>query len=171
MTKHAKLASQARLPELANPPAIPTRLDAAMPTLKKRSGNFLAKRSVRVELWTSPSTTTMSEYLSPTAARATPNASRVDFPVFICVSKIGHSLRCYPPIHPLATHFGMTQFLFLSQPQRHEQVALTCQFGASYFVARGSKFNGPGQSVRWPFWLPQPSRVCHDDWDPWIVCS
>ena len=55
MTKAAKLASQARLPDDARPPATPTRFDSAMPTLKKRSGNFLAKISVRVELWTSPS--------------------------------------------------------------------------------------------------------------------
>src|SRR5713101_3142016 len=89
MTKQAKLASQARLPELARPPAMPTRLDSAMPTLKKRSGNFLAKSSVRVELWTSPSTTTISGYLSPISARARPNASRVDFPGFIKVSPRG----------------------------------------------------------------------------------
>src|SRR6516164_9411728 len=86
MTKQAKLASQARLPEAARPAAVPTRFDSAMPTLKKRSGNFLAKKSVRVELWTSPSTTTISGYFSPAAANAMPKASRVDFPVFIPIS-------------------------------------------------------------------------------------
>ena len=69
MTKAAKLASQARLPDAASPPATPTRFDSAMPTLKKRSGNFLAKCSVRVELWTSPSTTTMSGSCSPEAGQ------------------------------------------------------------------------------------------------------
>ena len=60
MRKQAKLAAQARLPEAAMPAAALTRSDSAMPTLKKRSGNFLAKKSVRVELWISPSSTTMS---------------------------------------------------------------------------------------------------------------
>src|SRR2546426_12337302 len=82
MTKQAKLASQARLLEAARPDATPTRFDSAMPTLKKRCGNFLAKCSVRVELWTSPSTTTMSGKSSPSLANANPNASRVDLPFF-----------------------------------------------------------------------------------------
>src|SRR6516165_9556941 len=59
---------------------MPTRFDSAMPTLKKRSGNFLAKKSVRVELCTSPSTTTMSGCCAPASASASPNASRVDLP-------------------------------------------------------------------------------------------
>src|SRR5438105_3393720 len=80
MMKAAKLASQARLPAQVRPAATPTRLDSAMPTLKKRSGNFLAKKSVRVELCTSPSTTTMSGNLSPTCAKARPKASRTDLP-------------------------------------------------------------------------------------------
>src|SRR6516225_3513316 len=84
MMKQAKLLSQARLPDAARPPATPTRFDSAMPTLKKRSGNFLAKKSVRVELCTSPSTTTMSGLDSPSAASAMPNASRTDLPIFIC---------------------------------------------------------------------------------------
>src|SRR4051794_34707977 len=83
MTKAAKLASQARLPEAARPPATPTRLDSAMPTLKKRGGDFLGKRIVRVELLTSPSTTTRSGWLSPSCARAMPNASRMDLPSFM----------------------------------------------------------------------------------------
>src|SRR5271166_439857 len=83
MTKQAKLLSQARLPEQAMPAETPTRLDSAMPTLKNRSGNFLAKCSVRVELWTSPSKTTMSGYCAPILARARPNASRTDLPGFI----------------------------------------------------------------------------------------
>src|SRR5215213_2090609 len=82
MTNAAKLASQARLPEAARPLAALTRFDSAMPTLKKRSGNFLAKKSVRVELWTSPSRTTMSAYCSPSFASAMPNASRMDLPIF-----------------------------------------------------------------------------------------
>src|SRR5438128_9843527 len=86
MTKQAKLASQARLPEPASPAATPTRFDSAMPTLKKRSGNFLAKCSVRVELCTSPSTTTRSAYWAPACARASPNASRVDLPGFMTPS-------------------------------------------------------------------------------------
>src|SRR5262249_46150931 len=59
------------------------RFDSAMPTLKNRSGNFLAKYSVRVELFTSPSSTTMSAFVSPSWARARPNASRVALPSFI----------------------------------------------------------------------------------------
>src|SRR5215471_6447034 len=93
MTKQAKLDSQARFPELARPPAMPTKFDSAMPTLKKRSGNFLAKKSVRVELCTSPSTTTISGYFSPAAANAMPKASRVDFPVFI--SHLPYRLRSF----------------------------------------------------------------------------
>src|SRR6266550_4507425 len=81
----AKLASHACLPAAARPLATPTRFDSAMPTLKKRSGNFLAKKSVRVELCTSPSRTTMSGCVSPSFASARPNASRTDFPSFICV--------------------------------------------------------------------------------------
>src|SRR4051794_87514 len=83
MTKQAKLASQARLPDAAMPDAALTRFDSAMPTLKNRAGNFLAKKSVRVELWTSPSSTTTSANCSPTFARARPNASRVDLPIFM----------------------------------------------------------------------------------------
>src|SRR5262249_53499931 len=63
------------------PAATPTRFDSAMPTLKKRSGNFLAKKSVRVELWTSPSSTTTSGWASPSFSRARPNASRTDLPI------------------------------------------------------------------------------------------
>src|SRR5262249_39689844 len=59
-----------------------TRFDSAMPTLKNRSGNFLAKKSVRVELCTSPSTTTTSLWAAPNSASARPNASRVDLPCF-----------------------------------------------------------------------------------------
>src|SRR5205809_1795028 len=83
MIKQAKLASHERLPELAMPADTPTRFDSAMPTLKNRCGNFLAKKSVRVELCTSPSRTTMSGYCSPSLANARPNASRVDLPIFI----------------------------------------------------------------------------------------
>src|SRR5581483_2513024 len=81
MMKQAKLAAQTCLPDDARPPATPTRFDSAMPTLKKRSGNFLAKCSVRVELWTSPSTTTICGCSAPTCARARPKASRVDLPI------------------------------------------------------------------------------------------
>ena len=68
--KQAKLDSHALLPEHVNPAATPTKFDSAMPMLKKRSGNFLAKKSVRVELCTSPSSTTMSGFSSPSLARA-----------------------------------------------------------------------------------------------------
>src|SRR6266542_6112231 len=91
MAKAAKLASQARLPEAANPLAALTRFDSAMPTLKKRSGNFLAKKSVRVELWTSPSRTTMSGYCSPIFASAIPNASLTDFPIRMVVFSLVRS--------------------------------------------------------------------------------
>src|SRR5262245_61754420 len=91
MAKAAKLASQARLSEAASPLAVLTRFDSAMPTLKKRSGSFLAKKSVRVELWTSPSSTTMSRYCSPIFASAIPNASRTDFPIFIVVFSLVRS--------------------------------------------------------------------------------
>src|SRR6266850_1850482 len=83
MTKTAKLASQARLPDDARPAATPTRLDSAMPTLKKRVGNFLPKTSVRVELPTSPSTTTTSAWVSPSCASPRPKASRMDLPSFM----------------------------------------------------------------------------------------
>src|SRR5262249_20743889 len=83
MMKQAKLETQARLPAPARPLATPTMSDSAMPTLKKRSGNFLAKKSVRVELCTSPSTTTTSGWVSPSLASASPNASRTDLPSFI----------------------------------------------------------------------------------------
>src|SRR5260370_41567734 len=83
MTKQAKLESQARFPAAVKPEATPTRFDSAMPTLKNRSGNFLAKKSVCVELCTSPSTTTISGFSSPSLAKATPKASRTDFPIFM----------------------------------------------------------------------------------------
>src|SRR5438094_9194864 len=83
MTKQAKLDSQDRFPQQARPAAMPTRSDSAMPTLKKRSGKFLAKKSVRVELWTAPSTTTTSEFSSPNLAKARPKASRVDSPILM----------------------------------------------------------------------------------------
>src|SRR5437870_3892156 len=83
MTKAANEASHDLLPEDANPAAMPTRSDSAMPTLKNRAGNFLAKKSVRVELLTSPSSTTISELDSPNLASAMPNASRTDLPSFI----------------------------------------------------------------------------------------
>src|SRR3982750_2574078 len=83
MMKAAKLDTHARLPAPARPAATPTRFDSAMPTLKKRWGNFLAKCSVRVELWTSPSTTTTAGSSAPSWARARPKASRVDLPSFM----------------------------------------------------------------------------------------
>ena len=95
MMKQAKLASQDRFPHEANPAAIPTRSDSAMPTLKKRSGNFLAKKSVRVELWTSPSRTTTSESCSPNLANASPKASRVDLPIFMNHTPHRSWLRVY----------------------------------------------------------------------------
>src|SRR5512132_496057 len=80
MTNAAKLAIRLILPELARPPAIPTRLLSAIPMLKKRSGYFLPNHSVRVELLTSPSTTIRSGWSAPSASRARPNASRVALP-------------------------------------------------------------------------------------------
>src|SRR5579884_3174528 len=79
--KQAKLAAHACLPEQAMPAATPTRFDSAMPTLKKRSGYFSAKYSVRVELCTSPSRTTMSRRSPPSLASASPKASRVALPI------------------------------------------------------------------------------------------
>src|SRR3954452_361329 len=76
----AKLEIRPILPELARPPAIPTRLLSAIPMLKKRSGYFLPNHSVRVELLTSASTTTRSGKSAPSASRARPNASRVALP-------------------------------------------------------------------------------------------
>ena len=78
--KAAKLAIRLVLPALARPPAIPTRLLSEIPMLKKRSGCFLPNHSVRVELLTSPSSTTRSGYFSPRASRARPKASRVALP-------------------------------------------------------------------------------------------
>src|SRR3954451_16972735 len=78
--KAAKLEIRLILPELARPPAIPTRLLSAIPMLKKRSGYFLPNHSVRVELLTSASTTTTSVWSAPSASRARPNASRVALP-------------------------------------------------------------------------------------------
>ena len=43
MMNAAKLDGQARLPQLARPPATPTRFDSAMPTLKKRSRELLGE--------------------------------------------------------------------------------------------------------------------------------
>src|SRR5438046_5677499 len=110
MMKQAKLETQARLPAPARPLAMPTMSDSAMPTLKKRSGNFLAKKSVRVELCTSPSTTTMSVCLPPASARARPNASRVDLPSFI--TSVPH-LRCVFDLHSCDKgHFLEIQHIF-----------------------------------------------------------
>src|SRR6516164_7205026 len=89
MTKAAKLAHQARFPDDARPAATPTRLDSAIPTLKNRPGYFLPKISVRVELPTSPSTAIRSACVSPSCAKARPNASRVDLPIFMVVSLPG----------------------------------------------------------------------------------
>src|SRR5262245_33098195 len=94
MTKAAKLAHQACLPDDASPAAIPTMFDSAMPTLKKRSGNFLAKCSVRVELFTSPSTTTSAGSAAPSCASARPKASRVDLPSFMTISPDAHCDCC-----------------------------------------------------------------------------
>src|SRR5262249_51536121 len=77
----AKLAIKLILPELARPPATPTRLLSAIPTLKNRSGYFLANHSVRVELLTSPSITTRSGDSAPRASSARPKASRVALPI------------------------------------------------------------------------------------------
>src|SRR4051812_6138700 len=78
--KQAKLAMTGVLPQLARPPATPTRLLSAMPMLKNRSGCFLPNHSVRVELETSASTTTISGWSAPRASRARPKASRVALP-------------------------------------------------------------------------------------------
>ena len=63
--KAAKLAITLVLPDDARPAATPTRLLSAIPMLKNRSGCFLPNHSVRVELLTSASTTTMSGMVGP----------------------------------------------------------------------------------------------------------
>ncbi len=112
--KQAKLAIQVCLPEEASPLAMPTRLDSAMPTWKKRSGNSLPKYSVRVELETSASTTTRCGSSWPNSASALPKASRVAGPisnvnlrsilaaVFVCMVSLpltrpARPERCQPP--------------------------------------------------------------------------
>src|SRR5687767_5118954 len=80
--KAAKLATTGTLPLAARPAATPAMLLSAMPTLKKRSGWSCPNHSVRVELLTSPSTTTMRSFFLPSSRSAWPNASRVAAPSF-----------------------------------------------------------------------------------------
>src|SRR3954451_22199569 len=96
--KAAKLEIRLILPELARPPAIPTRLLSAIPMLKKRSGYFLPNHSVRVELETSASTTTTSGWSAPYASRALPNASRVALPIprFDCTADAAPAMSSPP---------------------------------------------------------------------------
>src|SRR3954465_6012811 len=96
--KQAKLAMTGVLPQLARPPAMPTRLLSAMPMLKNRSGCFLPNHSVRVELETSASTTTTSGWSAPYASRALPNASRVALPIsrFDCTADAAPAMSSPP---------------------------------------------------------------------------
>src|SRR5262245_56546517 len=121
MTNAAKLDTQARLPDDASPPEMPTMFDSAMPTLKNRCGNFFAKCSVRVELCTSPSTTTRSGCCSPRAARASPNASRVDLPSFI--SPVSwYALLCAQECKRLVRLFRRQRFAVMVRVARQDRL-------------------------------------------------
>ena len=60
MANTAKVEAKTVLPDTARPAAVPIRFCSAMPTLKNRSGNFLANSTVRVDEDRSPSSTTTS---------------------------------------------------------------------------------------------------------------
>ena len=72
------MAANGIFPWLANPTAAPTMFCSAMKFSKKRLGNCFPNLSVKVEFFTSASSTTTSGFDSPSFIRASPNASRVD---------------------------------------------------------------------------------------------
>ncbi len=70
--KTAKEEAKGTFPESARPPAMPTMLASAMPTVKKRSGNSLPKAALKVDLARSASSATMLGFERPSSARASP---------------------------------------------------------------------------------------------------
>src|SRR5262249_16757948 len=77
--KHANEQANGTRPVNASPAAMPTMLASAMPTLKARPGNFLAKPTVIVDFDRSASRVTMRSSFAPSSISASPNAARLAF--------------------------------------------------------------------------------------------
>src|SRR5450830_83898 len=83
------------LPPSANPTPTSTMPASAMPTLKKRWGNALAKKPDWVDAETSASSTTTFSLTAPYSASALPYATRTDSisaTVHLRLSQFGHGL-------------------------------------------------------------------------------
>src|ERR687891_587901 len=76
-TKQANEQTNGILPVSARPAPTPTMLDSAIPRLKARAGNRLAKLTVMVDFDRSASSVTMRSSRAPKSSRASPNAARV----------------------------------------------------------------------------------------------
>ena len=76
-TKQANEQTNGTRPVRARPAPTPIMFDSAMPRLKARPGNFLAKFTVIVDFERSASSVTMRSSRAPRSIRASPNAARV----------------------------------------------------------------------------------------------
>src|SRR2546423_7415313 len=75
--KQANEHANGTRPVSASPAAMPTMLDSAMPRLKARPGNFLAKPAVMVDFDRSASRVTMRSSFAPSWTSASPTAPRL----------------------------------------------------------------------------------------------
>ena len=75
--KQANVEGNGIAPRADNPIAAPAMTCSAMKLSKKRPPAIFSNLSLNVEFFTSASSPTMRESTAPTAARATPQASRV----------------------------------------------------------------------------------------------
>src|SRR6267143_2389217 len=75
--KQANEHANGTRPVSASPAAMPIMLDSAIPRLKARPGNFLAKPAVMVDFDRSASRVTMRSSLAPSSMSASPNATRL----------------------------------------------------------------------------------------------
>src|SRR5688572_6553563 len=76
-TKQAKEQTKGMRPARARPAPTPIMFASAMPRLTARSGNFLAKCTVIVDLLRSASSATIRSSRAPSSKRASPKAARV----------------------------------------------------------------------------------------------
>src|SRR5262245_32253363 len=88
-TKHANEHTNGTRPARARPAATPMAFCSAMPRLKARSGNFLAKATVMVDFDRSASSVTIRSSFAPSSTRASPNAARVAFPGIVSPHSVG----------------------------------------------------------------------------------
>src|SRR5215475_10126957 len=105
-TKHANEHTKGTRPARASPAATPMAFCSAMPRLKARSGNFLAKATVIVDFDKSASRVTIRSSFAPRSTRASPNAARVAFAGIVSPQLVVGFERHATPVRGRAERLG-----------------------------------------------------------------